>query len=235
MNMENLFEVDWSLCTDTRAKANDHWWRALKNFEFVAKNKPPVGSSLVWRGREETYPDKLRRLEELAAYRFEAVRRVLHLQGSAQSWPTLDSTDRTVLTDKLGKGYNPGCLYFRHDLGKPDSAVQLAGGLAMFWDIAQPDHVLIHIFQMLVEMERLRFGINPKNSLNIKGMTTSPPQWHLLELLDERLNEADTRRKVGRPSLSGPPNAYSAEEMRKVKNLAGDALKWAESCHCSLW
>ena len=27
MNLANLFEVDWSLCTDARAKANDHWWR----------------------------------------------------------------------------------------------------------------------------------------------------------------------------------------------------------------
>ncbi len=238
MNLANLFEVDWSLCTDTRAKANDHWWRALKNFEFVAKKKPPVGSSLVWRGREETYPDKLGRLEELAAYRFEAVRRVLHLQRSAKNWPTLDSTDRSLLIDKLGKGYNPGCLYLCHDPGRPDSAVQLASGVAdLFWDVAQPDDVLIHNFRILFEAERRNLGISPggKRGETTKGVTMSPPQFHLLELLDVRFSRASEPRKVGRPCLDQPPNAYSAEEQRKVKNLVGNALKWAESCHCSLW
>jgi len=238
MNLANLFEVDWSVCTDARAKANNFWWHALKNFEFVPKTNP-TGSSLIWRGGKKNYPDTLRRLEELAAYRFEAIRRVLHLQRSAKNWPTLDSTDRSLLIDRLGKGYNPGCLFFRHDPGRPDSAVQLAsGGVAdLFWDLAQPDDVLIHNFRILVEAERQNHGISlgGRRGETTKGMIMSPPQWHLLELLDERLYEADTRRKVGRPSLSGPPNAYSAEEQRKVKNLVGDALKWAESCHCSLW
>jgi len=182
VNLRNLFEVDWRLCTDANAQTKNNWWRALKNFEFVPKTNP-TGSSLIWRGGKKTCPDPLRGLEELAAYRFEAIRRVLHLQRSAKNWPTLDSTDRSLLIDKLGKGYNPGCLFFCHDPGRPESAVELAGGLAMFWDVAQPDHVLIHNFRMHVEMERLRFGINPKNSLNTKGMTTSRPQWHLLELL----------------------------------------------------
>jgi hypothetical protein len=233
VNLDNLFEVDWNLCTDAQGKANDHWWRALKNFKFVPKTNP-TGSKLVWRGGGANCP--LRSLEELAAYRFEAVRRILNLQGSAQSWPTLDSTDRSVLTEKLGKGYNPGCLYFRHDLGKPDSAVQLAGGIVLFWDVAQPDDVLIHNFQILVESERIRFGVRPKSEVrSTKGMNTSSPHWHLLELLDERFQRASEPRKVGRPCLDQPPNAYSAEEQRKVNNLVGDALKWAESCHCSLW
>ncbi len=238
MNLRNLFEVDWRLCTDARAKANDHWWRALKNFEFVAKKKPPVGSSLVWRGGEETYPDKLRSLEELAAYRFEEVRRVLRLQRSAKNWPTLDSTDRSLLIDKLGKGYNPGCLFFCHDEGRPDSAGPLnSNGPILFWDVALPDDVLIHNFRILVETERRKLGISPggKRRETTKGMTMSPPQFHLLELLDERFQRASEPRKVGRPRLDEPPNAYSNEEQRKVNNLVRDALKWAESCHCSLW
>ena len=78
MNLANLFDVDWNLCTDAQAKANDHWWRALKNFKFVPKTNP-TGSKLVWRGGGANCP--LRSLEELAAYRFEAVRRILNLQG----------------------------------------------------------------------------------------------------------------------------------------------------------
>jgi hypothetical protein len=234
MNLDNLFEVDWNLCTDAQAKANDHWWRALKNFKFVRKTKPPSRSQLEWRREGANCP--LRSLEELAAYRFEAVRRILNLQGSAKSWPTLDSTDRSVLTEKLGKGYNPGSLYFRHDLGKPDSAVQLAGGIVLFWDVAQPDDVLIHNFRILVESERIRFGVRPKSEVrSTKGMNTSPPNWHLLELLDERFQRASEPRKVGRPRLDEPPNAYPNEEQRKVNNLVENALRWAESCHCSLW
>lgn len=233
MNLANLFEVDWSLCTDARAKANDHWWRALKNFKFVPKTNP-TGSKLVWRGGGANCP--LRSLEELAAYRFEAVRRILNLLGSAQSWPTLDSTDRSLLIDKLGKGYNPGGVYLCHDPGRPDSAVQLAAGERLFWDVAQPDDVLIHNFRIHVEAERIRFGVRPKSEVrSTKGMNTSPPRWHLLELLDERFQRASEPRKVGRPCLDEPPNAYPAEEQRKVNNLVGDALKWAESCHCSLW
>lgn len=237
MNLRNLFEVDWSLCTDARAKANDHWWRALKNFKFVAKINP-TGSKLVWRRGDETCSETLRRLEELAAYRFEAVRRVLHLQRSAKNWPTLDSTDRLLLIDKLGKGYNPGGLYFCHDEGRPDSAVQLnSNGPILFWDVALPDDVLIHNFRILVETERRNLGISPggKRRETTKGMTMSPPQFHLLELLDERFQRASEPRKFGRPCLDEPPNAYPNEEQRKVNNLVGDALKWAESCHCSLW
>ena len=234
MNLANLFEVDWSLCTDAQAKANDHWWRALKNFKFVPKTNP-TGSKLVWRGGGANCP--LRSLEELAAYRFEAVRRILNLQGSAQSWPNLDSTDRMLLIDKLGKGYNPGCLYFCHDEGRPDSAVPLnSNGPILFWDLAFPDDVLIHNFRILVETERRNLGINPGGKRReTKGMTMSPPQFHLLELLDERFQRASEPRKVGRLCLDEPPNAYPAEEQRKVNNLVGDALKWAESCHCSLW
>jgi hypothetical protein len=106
----------------------------------------------------------------------------------------------------------------------------------LFWDVAQPDDVLIHNFQILVESERIRFGVRPKSEVrSTNGMNTSSPHWHLLELLDERFQRASEPRKVGRPCLDQPPNAYSAEEQRKVNNLVGDALKWAESCHCSLW
>lgn len=235
MNLANLFEIDWSLCTDARAKVNDHWWRALKNFKFVPKTNP-TGSKLVWRGGGANCP--LRSLEELAAYRFEAVRRVLHLQRSARNWPTLDSTDRLLLIDKLGKGYNPGGLYFCNDEGRPDSAVPLnSNGPIPFWDVTLPDDVLIHNFRILVETERRNLGISPggKRRETTKGMTMSPPQFHLLELLDERFQRASEPRKIGRPRLDEPPNAYPNEEQRKVNNLVGDALKWAESCHCSLW
>jgi hypothetical protein len=235
VNLDNLFEVDWNLCTDAQAKANDHWWRALKNFKFVPKTNP-AGSKLEWRRGGANCP--LRSLEELAAYRFEAVRRILNLQGSAHSWPNLDSTDRLLLIDKLGKGYNPGGLYFCHDEGRPDSAVPLnSNGPILFWDVALPDDVLIHNFRILVETERRNLGISPggKRRETTKGMTMSPPQFHLLELLDERFQRASEPRKVGRPRLDEPPNAYSNEEQRKVNNLVRDALKWAESCHCSLW
>lgn len=243
MNLANLFEVDWSLCTDARAKANDHWWRALKHFEFVAKSNP-TGSRLEWRKSEERIPSDLigraafrRQLEELAAFRFEAVRRVLRLKSWELKWHTLDFDIRQRLIHKLGKGYNPPCLFLSDDPGIPESAVQLASGRELLWDLALPDDVLIRNFRELFEVERIRFGICPsRDARSTKGMTTSPPQWHLLELLDERLDSADTHRRVGRPSArSGrPPNAYSTEEYRKVKTLIKDALKWAESCYCSL-
>jgi hypothetical protein len=240
MNLANLFEVDWSLCTDERAKANNFWWHALKNYEFERKTYP-TKSALEWRDRSEIGADLfdratfLRHLEELAAYRFEAVRRVV-LQSSDPIWSNLDLDVRHLLINALGRGYNPGCLYLCHDPGRPESAVDLTNGLAMFWDVAQPDHVLIHNFRMHVEMERLRFGINPKNSLNTKGMTTSPPQWHLLELLDERFQRAlDVgHRKVGRPSLSGASNDYSAAEHKSVRKLVQSATEWADSCYRAL-
>ncbi len=240
MNMENLFEVDWSLCTDARAKANNFWWHALKNFKFERKTYP-TKSALEWRDRSEIGDDLLdrytfpRHLEELAAYRFEAVRRVV-LQSSDPIWSTLDLDVRHTLIAALGRGYNPGCLYLCHDLGRPESAVDLANGLAMLWDVAQPDHVLIHNFKMLVESARIRSGIRQKNNVNTQGMTMSRPQWHHLELLDERFQRTlDVgHRKVGRPSLSGASNDYSAAEHKSVRKLVQSATEWADSCYRAL-
>ena len=240
MNLANLFEVDWNLCTDAQAKANDHWWRALKNFKFVPKTNP-TGSALEWRRSKARIPPDLlsravlhRRLEELAAYRFEAVRRVLRLESWEQKWQTLHFDNRQTLIHKLGKGYNPPCLFFSDDPGIPESAVQLNSGREILWDLAQPDDVLIHNFRVLLEVERIRFGICPRrDARSTKGMRTCPPQWHLLELLDERLDYADTSRTAGRPPnrLARPPNAYSSEEWKKVKKLVQSAHGWAK-CIC---
>jgi hypothetical protein len=229
VNLANLFEVDWSLCTDARAKSNDHWWRALKNFEFVAKINPTT-SVLGWRAKEDQIcphllkrADFRRKPEELAAYRFEVVRRVKNL--SLAIWQDHSFEDRNTLISILGKTYDPPCLYHLKDFDvMPETTCDFTN---IFWDVEQPDQALFHQFRTLVEGHRIRWGITPKTKVDTTGMQTTRPEWHLLELIDERYNQ-QKQRHIGRPPKNKPANLYSTEEMSKINNLNNCAEKWQE-------
>lgn len=219
MNLSNIFEVDWSL-TDAANQNNQHWWRALKQFEFKTL-KDPVRTKLEWR-LTKTEPDRVtfnRRPEESAAYHWELVRRCYQLP--IPTWPELERDRREQFIPILANNYDPpSCFVSGDDI--PSTAVEFPG---VYFDVSKSDQSLFHTFRTLIEGHRIRLNVNPEKTPNTSKMATSLPQWHLLELLDDRFRVPTSRLK-GRPS-GGRRNQYSTEETRQIQTLVLQASDWA--------
>lgn len=219
MNLANLFETDWNLADEATFKEKN-WWRALKQFDFKTVRNP-FRTKLTWKLAKKE-PNRVtfnRRPEESAAFRWELVRRCFQLP--IPIWPELERERREQFIPHLANNYDPPCCFVLGD-EIPRTAISFP---TVFFDVSKSDESLFHAFRTLVEGERIRLNVAPEQNPNTAKMGTSPPQWHLLELLDERFR-VPTPRVKGRPKKGGK-NQYSTEEIKQVMTLVRQASDWA--------